>query len=51
MIELYLLLYVIAAVCFFIFAFVRETSARVNFLGLGIFVWALVPILQTLQKL
>lgn len=45
-----LVLYILAATCFFLFS-VGHVHARVNFLGLGVFFWSLVPLIATLQKL
>lgn len=52
MLALYLILYVLAAACFLTFAVAndRPTRFKVNLLGLGVFFWSLVPLIQTLQK-
>ena len=47
---LYLLLYICAAVCFFLYSFDGE-GIKVNLLGLGVLFWSLVPLIQTLHKL
>jgi hypothetical protein len=46
---LHLILYILAATCFFAFSFGRE-HPRVNLLGLGVFFWALVPLTQTINN-
>lgn len=45
--ALFLILYVIAAVCLAIAAFFPQTSARVNLVALGLLAWVLVPLVQT----
>ena len=50
MLILYFILYILAAVCFFIYA-IAKYKAKVNLLGLGVFFWSLVPLIQTFQKL
>ena len=50
LLVLYLVLYLLAACCFLAYA-VGFHQARINLLGLGVFFWALVPLIQTLQKL
>lgn len=49
--TLYLILYVIAAGCFALAAFVRETSMppRINLLALGLLAWVLVPLIELTQ--
>jgi len=47
MIALFLLLYILAAVCFVLSAFAASVR-RVNLLALGLFFWVLVPLIQTL---
>jgi hypothetical protein len=46
--ALYLVLYIIAAVCFALAAADRVT-ARVNLVALGLLAWVLVPLIQTAQ--
>jgi len=48
---LFLLLLVGAAVCFAIAAFVKSQPVRINFVALGLLLWVLVPLLQTLLQL
>lgn len=52
---LYLLLLIGAAVCFALAAFRAERGGvavpRVNLVALGLLLWVLVPLLQTLQSL
>lgn len=50
MLVIYLILYSLAAVCFLAYS-LRAPVPHVNLLGLGVFFWALVPLIQTLQKL
>lgn len=50
MLIVYVILYVCAAVCFFAYS-LRVNPPHINLLGLGVFFWALVPLIQTLQKL
>ena len=50
MLVIYLVLYVLASACFLAFSF-GQPAGRVNLLGLGVFFWSLVPILETAQKL
>ena len=49
LLVLFLLLYMLAAGCFFAYA-LGARSPRVSLLGLGVFFWSLVPLIQTLQK-
>ena len=49
-VMLYLVLYLLAATCFLGYA-AGAKHPRINLLGLGVFFWALVPLIQTLQKL
>lgn len=52
---LYLLLYILAAVCFALSAFFRNTvdantpGRGVNLVAAGLFFWVLVPLLVTVQ--
>lgn len=50
LIVLFALLYILAAGCFLAYA-VGRNHAKINLLGLGVFFWSLVPLIQTLQKL
>lgn len=50
LISLYLVLYVLATACFFGYT-LGTNHPRVNLLGLGVFFWSLVPLIQTIQKL
>ncbi len=52
--ALYLILYVIAAICFALSAFAGEqvgsrVGTRFNLLALGLLAWVLVPLIQTAQ--
>ena len=49
-VVLYVILYTLAAACFFGYA-LGATHPKVNLLGLGVFFWTLVPLIQTLQEL
>lgn len=49
MLVVFLILYILAASCFFAYS-VGHVHSRVNLLGLGVFFWALVPLIQTIQK-
>lgn len=49
MIALYVVLYVLSSVCFLSYA--MGAKASVHLLGLGVFFWSLVPLIQTIQKL
>ena len=46
----FVVLYVLAAACFLGYA-LGAAHPKINLLGLGVFFWALVPLIQTLQKL
>lgn len=50
MTVVYLLLYILAAACFAAYTF-GATFRNLHLLGLGVFFWSLVPLIQTLQKL
>lgn len=50
MLALYLILYVVALVCFLMAAF-GVAASRVNLIGLGLAFMVLVPIIQLAQKL
>jgi hypothetical protein len=50
MLVTFLILYVLASSCFVAYAF-SDNVTRVNLLGLGVFFWSLVPLLQTINKL
>ena len=50
MVVLYLLLLLVAAVCFGLAAF-NFSHRRLNLLALGLLAWVLVPLLQTLVRL
>jgi hypothetical protein len=49
---LYLILLIAAAVCFGMAAFAsnRRGRGRVNLMALGLLLWVLVPLLQTLDR-
>lgn len=48
--QVELILYICAALCFALFAS-QKFSTRVHLLGLGVFFWSLVPLLETIHKL
>lgn len=48
--AVYLVLYILAASCFMAYT-LGHTRASVNWLGLGVFFWSLVPLIQTINKL
>lgn len=50
MLILFLILYILASLCFFLYALGKPVGS-VHLLGLGVFFWSLVPLIQTLQKL
>jgi hypothetical protein len=50
MAVLFLILLLLAVVCFAVAASGRA-SARVNLVALGLFFWALVPLIQAVQAL
>lgn len=54
MTVLYLILLLLAAVCFAVAAFTRrdhlDSGRGVSLVPLGLFFWVLVPLLQTLQS-
>lgn len=50
MLIIFLILYVLAAGCFFAFALNVKTT-RLHLLGLGVFFWSLVPLIETLRQL
>lgn len=50
MLEVYLVLYLLSAVFFGLAAF-GVVARKVDFVALGLLVWVLVPLFQTLQKL
>jgi hypothetical protein len=50
MFAVHLILYILAATCFLAFS-VGKNHERVNLLGLGVFFWSLVPLIETVQKL
>ena len=50
LLVVFVVLYVLAATCFLGFA-LGAAHPKINLLGLGVFFWALVPLIQTLQKL
>ena len=50
MLVVYAILYTLAALCFFAYS-LRVSLPHIHLLGLGVFFWALVPLIQTLQKL
>lgn len=41
----YLILYILAAVCFLVAASGRSVHPRVHLVGLGLFFWVLVPLI------
>ena len=45
----YVLLYIIAAICFALSVILPYTTAatKMNFIGLGLLAWVMVPLLQT----
>lgn len=47
LLALYLVLYVVAAVCFVLAAFVRPAT-KVNLVAAGLLAWVLVPAIQIL---
>jgi hypothetical protein len=47
----YLILLIVACVCFAIAAFAPERSGRVNMLGLGLLAFALVPTIQMVVRI
>lgn len=53
MTVLYLILLLLAAVCFAVAAFNRASvdsgTRSVNLVALGLFLWVLVPLIETLQ--
>lgn len=49
MLTLFLLLYIAAAVCFLLYSLGVVT--KIHLLGLGVFFWSLVPLIQTFQKI
>lgn len=49
LIVLYLILYILAAVSFLGYT-LGAAHPRVSLLGLGVFFWSLVPLIQTIQK-
>ena len=46
--SIYLVLYIVAAVCFAVVAL--GVGGRVNLLALGLLAWVLVPLIQAAQK-
>ena len=50
LLAVFIVLYVLAAACFFGYA-LGARHPKINLLGLGVFFWSLVPLIQTLQKL
>lgn len=52
MFEVYLVLYILAASCFLLYTLFNDHhKLPFNLLGLGVFFWSLVPLIQTLHKL
>lgn len=49
MLVLDLLLYIIAATCFLLFSL--NVATKWHLLGLGVFFWSLVPLIDTINKL
>lgn len=49
MTPLFLILYLLAGVCFGLAA--GHVKSRLDFLALGLLAWVLVPLIQTLEKL
>ncbi len=49
MTVLYLILLLLAAVCFALEAFTDVRASRVHLIGAGLFFWVLVPLIQTVQ--
>lgn len=47
-VVVYLILYLLAAISFLVFA-VAHPPVKINLLGLGVFFWALVPLIQTIR--
>jgi hypothetical protein len=45
------ILYLVALVCFLIAAFVAARWPRVNWVGLGLAAWVLVPLIHALDRL
>jgi hypothetical protein len=48
---LYLILYIIAAVCFVLAAFTVAAHPRINLIALGLLSWVLVPLIMTAKAL
>jgi hypothetical protein len=51
MLAITLILLIVAAVCFALAAFNVAPNPRVNWLGLGLFFWVLVPLISTVSRL
>lgn len=52
MLYIDIVLYVLAAICFLLFAVAYESPrVKLNLLGLGVLFWSLVPLIHTLAKL
>ncbi len=49
MTVIFLILLIAALVCFLIAAFAPSQPARVNLVALGLALWVLVPLIQTVQ--
>lgn len=47
--TVYLILFIGAAVCFFLV--VLEVSARINLLALGLLLWVLVPLIMQIRRM
>ena len=48
--TVYLICFLVAALCFLVAAFVPQTpSARVNLVAFGLFAWVLVPLIQRID--
>lgn len=51
MLTLTLILLILSVVCFAIAAFNAVTTSRVNFIGLGLMFWVLVPLINTIVRM
>ena len=47
--AIFLVLLIVAAVCFALAAF--NTAARVNLVALGLFAWILIPLIKAIQSI
>jgi hypothetical protein len=51
MTTLYLILYIVAAVCFMLAALSVAAHPRINLVALGLLAWVLVPLIVTARAL